>query len=180
MMISNPEQKVCRRASRTRRVDGRIRPFPTLHPGQKFVTPFGVVEVLKDDRAIPTAILPANIQDQYRKYQKYKVTDSIREMGRYVKRAGKLRVRRNAINSLYTKGKVNRRSIFEAYFGGDPEHIRSVIKASKAIESGRNTSSSKKSMAGPSMSLPLWKNTMLRGRSIMRGRLSLIPPPLAD
>ena len=151
-IIHLQEQKVCRRASLTRTRDGRVRPFPALHQGQKFVTPFGVVEVLKDDRAVPTAILPPDIQDRFRKYQKSKGTDSIRAMGRYVKRSGKLRVRRNAISSLYEKGKANRRSVFEAYFGGDPEHIRSVIQATKAIESARSTPSSKKSSTGSSAS----------------------------
>lgn len=122
-----------------------MRAFPTLDPGQQFVTPFGIVEVVKDDRAVPTAIFPKDIQDQYRKYQKAKGTDDLREMGRYAKRAGKLRVRRDAINYLYEKGKANRRSIFESYFGGDPEHIRSVIKANNALTSGKTATNSKQS-----------------------------------
>ena len=28
-------------------------PFATLQPGSKFITPFGVVEVVRDDRAVP-------------------------------------------------------------------------------------------------------------------------------
>lgn len=148
LIIRYTEQKVCRKASLTYMGDGKARPFPTLEPGQQFVTPFGVVEVVKDDRAVPTAIFPKDIQDQYRKYQKSKGTDDVREMGRYAKRAGNLRVRRNAINSLYEKGRANRRSIFEAYFGGDPEHIRSVIKANKALASGKNATNSIQSSAG--------------------------------
>ena len=133
------EQKVCLRASITNDGDGKVRPFPTLNPGQKFVTPFGVVEVVKDDRAIPTAIFPDNVQTQHRKYQKAKAAEESRDVRRHTRVASKLRIRRNAINALYEKGKVNRRSVFHAYFGGDPEYLQSVVQAKKAL--AKNSSS---------------------------------------
>jgi hypothetical protein len=115
--------------------DGKVQPFPSLDPGQQFVTPFGIVEVVKDDRVFPTAVFPDDIQDRHRKYKKIKASEDVRDLGRHAKRAAKLRVRRNAINALYEKDKANRRSVFDAYFGGDPEHIRSVINAKKALPS---------------------------------------------
>jgi len=141
------EQKVCRRASTTYTKDGKVKPFPTLEAGQQFVTQFGVVEVVKDDRAIPTAILPKDVQIQYVKYKKLKASDEIRETNRYIREAGKLQVRRKAINLLYEKGKANRRSIFDAYFGSDPEHIRCVIEANKALSGSKNVSHGMESSA---------------------------------
>lgn len=99
---------------------------------------------MKDDRAVPTAILPNDIQDQYRKYQKSRNAIDVRDRRRHIKIAGKLRVRRNAINSLYEKGKANRRSIFDAYFGADPEHMRSVIKANSALAGAASSSSTQR------------------------------------
>ncbi len=98
---------------------------------------------MKDDRATPTAILPDNVQQQYRKYQKAKNAIESRDLRRHAKIASKLRIRRDAVSALYEKGKANRRSIFNAYFGGDPEHIRSVIKADEALTNDEaNTKSS--------------------------------------
>ena len=122
-----------------------LRPFPTLNRGQKFVTQFGIVEVVKDDRAVPTATYPEGVQALYRKYQKFKAAEDAKSIRQYARIASKFRVRRNAINALYEKGKANRRSIFGAYFGGDPEHIRSVINANKVLESGSSNTASIKS-----------------------------------
>ena len=130
-------------AAQARNVD--VRPFPTLNPGQKFVTQFGIVEVVKDDRAVPTATYPDGVQALYRNYQKFKVAADAKALRQYARIACKFRVRRNAINALYEKDKANRRSVFDAYFGGDPEHIRSVINANKVLESGNPSTASIKS-----------------------------------
>jgi len=58
----------------------------------------------------------------------------------FIKRSSKLRIRRNEINVLYErKGKANRRSIFEAYFDGDPVFMKSVISANKALVGSRES-----------------------------------------
>lgn len=119
--------------------DRKRRPFATLEPGQQFVTMFGLVEVIKDDRAIPTAILPKDVQSQYRKYTKSETHRATKKVNRHIQLSSHLRVRRNAINAVYEKGNANRRSIFDAYFDGDPEHMRSVISANKARASGGAT-----------------------------------------
>ncbi|VEU41273.1 unnamed protein product [Pseudo-nitzschia multistriata] len=130
------EQKVCRKTPVAITSDHKLLPFPTLNPGQQFVTKFGVVEVVRDDRAIPTAVFPKDIQERHRKFKKSEASKVHKEAGKYVRRSSKLRVRRNAINAVYEKGNVHRRSIFEAYFDGDPEHMKSVICANKALVSG--------------------------------------------
>jgi len=137
------EQKVCLKGSYSHAKNGEVLPFSTLEPGKKFVTPFGVVEVVKDDRATPTAVLPDDAQQRYRKYQKAQIAIEAKELRRHAKIASKLRIRREAVSALYEKGKANRRSVFDAYFGGDPEHIRSVIKANEALANDvSNTKSS--------------------------------------
>lgn len=81
------------------------------------MTAFGVVEVIKDGRATPTALLPVNLKKTMEKF----VTEKGRLMERmtraYVARSSRLRARRMKINALYEDGKVNRHSIAEAYSG---------------------------------------------------------------
>ena len=113
-----------------------------MKPGEKFVTPFGIVEVVKDDRAVPTAKYPDDYQVKHRRYQKFKVAADAKAVRQFAKMASKSRVRLNAINTLYEKGKANRRSVFDAYFGGDPEHMRSVINANKVLTNTASVQSS--------------------------------------
>jgi len=115
--------------------------FHALSPGDQFVTSFGIVEVVKDDRAVPTAKFSKDIQQQNKKYKKVKYDDERKQISSHIKRSSKLRIRRNDINVLYErKGKANRRSIFEAYFDGDPVYMKSVNSANKAVMGGRESS----------------------------------------
>lgn len=109
----------------------------TLSPGDQFDTSFGIVEVVKDDRAVPTANVPKNIFQLSRAYGKSKSYEERRETTEFTKQSGKLRVRRNNINALYEKkGKANRRSIFQAYFDGDPEYMKVVLSANNTLVTG--------------------------------------------
>jgi hypothetical protein len=113
------EHKVCQgNAGKKEKSTG----LDTLEPGSKFVTQFGVVEVVQDEREKPTGHdLPPNIKkNQTRTYQagkaradayNVKVDDAI---------ASQLRSRRNKINELCEQGNTARKSMFNAYFGGDP------------------------------------------------------------
>ena len=60
------ERKVCQQASAMAKQV--LPPFYTLNPGDCFVTQFGVVQVVKDDRATPTGSLPKDIKNVHRKY----------------------------------------------------------------------------------------------------------------
>jgi hypothetical protein len=133
---NHPISKKSRRpaSAHVKRTPNQVPRFHTLTPGDRFVTPFGIVEVVKDDRAIPTVkMLPADITQQYKTYAKLKTSEK-RMTSAHIKRSSMLRIRRNDINALYEKkGKANRRSIFEAYFEGDPVHMKSVTAASGSI-----------------------------------------------
>ena len=139
-----PEKSVSNRSclpasTHVKRPLKQVPPFHILTPGDRFVTPFGIVEVVKDDRAIPTVkMLPADVTQQYRKYSRLRASDKRITMAD-IKQSSRLRIRRNNINALYEKkGRANRRSVFEAYFDGDPVHMKSVIAASESIsESSR-------------------------------------------
>lgn len=94
-----------------------------LEPGSKFVTQFGVVEVVKDEREIPRGnILPPNIKSLLKLYQgnKARVDGNNARLDDAI--ASQLRVRRSKIDGLYREGKATKLSMFDAYFGGDPRN----------------------------------------------------------
>ena len=76
-----PEKSVSNRSclpasTHVKRPLKQVPPFHILTPGDRFVTPFGIVEVVKDDRAIPTVkMLPADVTQQYRKYSRLRASD---------------------------------------------------------------------------------------------------------
>lgn len=88
-------------------------PFPTLQPGQLFATKFGVVEVVKDDRATPTAVLPPDIKPKLKLYGKNVAKREARIRREVVHAAVETRVRakllRRALvhNAEKTGGNVN-------------------------------------------------------------------------
>jgi hypothetical protein len=86
-----------------------------LQPGDRFVTMFGVVEVIKDDRATPTAAVPQNGKKENDKYVTEKGRLTERQTRAHVARSIRLRARRMKINSLYSSGKINHKSIEETY-----------------------------------------------------------------
>lgn len=86
-----------------------------LQPGERFVTVFGVVEVIKDDRAIPTAVLPQNLKKENEQYLTDKKKLTIQATRAYIARSMRLRARRMKINALYSSGKINRESVAQAY-----------------------------------------------------------------
>ena len=63
-----PEKKVCQTKK-----SSDDKPFDVVPPGIRFLTAYGVVEVVADNRATPTADLPPNLQQLNKKWSKYKV-----------------------------------------------------------------------------------------------------------
>lgn len=90
-----------------------------------FVTSFGVVRVIKDDRATP---LKGSISDLSKMKKEAasaasKFENSMRNF--YIQRFSQLRIRRENINALYQKGVVSQKSIFKSYL--DPMNERKKI-----------------------------------------------------
>jgi uncharacterized C2H2 Zn-finger protein len=95
--------------------------FPSLQGGDKFVTPFGIVQVIKDDRAVPTASLPNDIKKRTRTYSNARLGVEAKLHNFYVFRAAQLRMRRNSINALYENSQWDCDALFEAYADPSPE-----------------------------------------------------------
>lgn len=114
-MIGILEKKVCETAN----TKGSA-PFHTLQPGEKFVTMFGVVEVVKDDRATPTTAEVKNLKDKNKLYQIAKRRIKEQKQRHFQKNATILRARRMRVDKLYQRGNINKASVFHAYYGKDP------------------------------------------------------------
>ncbi|KAG7349559.1 CpXC protein [Nitzschia inconspicua] len=96
--------------------------FRTLEKGETFVTIYGIVRVIRDNMATPTA---DPIQDAAAKVKKFKndVGKHENRVRKYmIQRFAQLRARRERINALYQKGEVSQKPIFKAYL--DPLHER--------------------------------------------------------
>lgn len=91
--------------------------FPTLEQGSQFVTPFGVVEVVSDNRAapIPQAAAPEK--------PKIKRNTHLRHQKGSVAIAIKTRVQRGWLSEMYQQKRVTQRGVWKACFGGDPRII---------------------------------------------------------
>ena len=112
------DHKVCEGESNTRS-KGSTKPFPTLAPGSKFVTPFGVVKVIADTRAKPTAVLPATIKKDSRNYNSSKQKSASQNQKGWMALAVKSRIRRERLRRLYETGRIDQKSVWSTY-GGAP------------------------------------------------------------
>lgn len=113
------ENKVCQQKQKSK-VDNDI-VLPTLAPGTKFVTHFGVVEVVKDDRAIPTGVTANLPKKGNRSYAQRKTKTDLSNSKNNEIIAVNLRIRRRRIDSLYASDNLNRDGMFFAYFDGNPK-----------------------------------------------------------
>ena len=133
-------KKVCEAGNKKRKVKGsKFKQgkadntiFHTLEPGERFITKFGVVEVVKDDRATPTAMFPSDKDAKKKKdffnQRQYKLIK--KKERRHVAHGSIARARRSRINTVYETHRRQRiqdsyhnpiidgRSIAKAYFPG--------------------------------------------------------------
>lgn len=98
-------------------------PLYTLTAGERFVTRFGIVEVVNDLRDTPTAKRPENIKKLIRTYNAAKAKYDGYKRRMFVSLATILWARRTRINMMYEKGRPVKYDIFKAYFGGDPRYV---------------------------------------------------------
>lgn len=91
-------------------------PFPTLEPGSKFVTPYGVVEVVADNRATPVPQPGAAKKSQPKpknpRHQRGSMALSL-----------KTRVQRARLSRMYDNKHITQQGVFRACFGGDPRVV---------------------------------------------------------
>jgi hypothetical protein len=119
------EKKVCQVVKGTSSKIGQNTAYHTLEEGEEYVTHFGIVRVLKDDRAVPVAAkLPKDVA-KLAKAHRQAFNQHEAKMERYlIRRHAQLRRRRENINELYTNNKVTQRSVFRAYLDVDAELMK--------------------------------------------------------
>lgn len=104
--------KVCTNPSKQKTKAGEgSTPFPTLEPGSKFVTPFGVVQVVSDTRETPVPT---------KKSATYRGSKSKSKQKGPFNVAIKSRVARGRLNMLYESGGITQHEINKAVYDGDP------------------------------------------------------------
>jgi len=95
-------------------------PQHTLSAGDTFVTRYGVVEVISDDRAQPTASVVPKPTGRSNSYKKALALYQEQKSKLFITIAARIRVRRRRVDALYSQKKVNQASVFGAYFGSHP------------------------------------------------------------
>jgi hypothetical protein len=96
----------------------------TLEPGSQFVTAYGVVEVVTDERAVPTATkIPQNVADLCKSYNSSHTKQQIQIRKLHSSVAVKSLLRRSHLRDYYEQNLTTRKTVWKAYFGGDPRKI---------------------------------------------------------
>ena len=113
-------------------------PYPTLEPGQTFVTAFGVVQVISDNRAIPTATLPEDAELKAKAYKSSNQKSRMQQQKGNMASAVKTRVQRTRLSQVYQRGHVSQRSVWKAMYGGDPRVIAKQPSNRPALSRGPN------------------------------------------
>jgi len=104
------ENRVCQRA-KAKPVHQSVA-FQTLQPGEKFVTKYGVVEVVDDSRATPiSTALPNNMAARIKKYKAHVARAQTRQDALQLRRKIKSTVRQNLVLELHQLGKWNPKEI---------------------------------------------------------------------
>ena len=107
------DKNVCASKVAASKVDAAA-PMPTLLAGMKFVTKYGVVEVVADNRATPNAVLCDNIKEEMKKYtssraqherklQQFRHVNTVKNLAKRVK-----------LSDLYQTGGISQASVFQA------------------------------------------------------------------
>lgn len=88
----------------------------TLQPGSKFITVFGVVEVISDQRAKPTALYSADVKNELKKFNSSREKAALSRRKAYTAVAFQSRLRRYRLTKNYKAG-VTGAGVLKAYFG---------------------------------------------------------------
>ncbi len=109
-------------------------PFVTLLPGSRFVTSFGVVEVVADNRAIPTASYPDNLKHLTRQWSSWKskrdaqmnrvlATAAVRQRTRRYNLAASMSTNDSSHDNRTNARGLTQQAVWKIYFGGNPTLI---------------------------------------------------------
>eukprot|EP00934_Nitzschia_sp_Nitz4_P004104 Nitzschia sp. Nitz4//scaffold390_size11914//842//8150//NITZ4_009014-RA/size11914-snap-gene-0.14-mRNA-1//-1//CDS//3329550186//4094//frame0 len=90
-----------------------------LHAGARFVTSWGVVQVVRDDRETPYTP-PPTLSQAIKLYNRKRSRLYAMNVRTQNGKVAKLRARRRLINTVYERKEASRPTLFQAYFGRDP------------------------------------------------------------
>jgi len=105
-------------------------PCDTLNAGSRFVTQFGIVEVVRDDRAIPTAVLSEDIKVLQKRFNSYKDRVERQRLRAQANCTVLSRLRRHRLNQLFVTNDFSAQHMRHAYFG---DQKRSLPKSEEAL-----------------------------------------------
>lgn len=92
--------------------------FPILMKGTKFVTRFGIVEVVADDRAMHTFTYPNDIRAESKAYNSHRDKQAVQKRKVYLNYGFQSRLRRRRLRRMYEYDNVRSDTTRNAYFGG--------------------------------------------------------------
>jgi hypothetical protein len=108
------DKKVCEAKKQNKNTVG---PNPVLKPGQRFATKFGVVQVLNDSRAKPTAVYSDNFQTESKNYARVKGVYDVRQKNLQKVNTIKHYAKRSRLSTLFEAGKITQQSVFLTSLG---------------------------------------------------------------
>ena len=85
-----------------------------------FDTKYGIVSVLKDDRAVSTVELPSNLPSEMKKYSSSATKREVQVQKHNSNVATSSLARRMLLSRLYENNNCTQETVFDAYFGIDP------------------------------------------------------------
>ncbi|KAI2495620.1 zinc finger protein [Fragilaria crotonensis] len=92
--------------------------FPTLEKGSRYITKYGVVEVVADDRGRSTYVYPDDIKEVHKKYVSHRDKQVVQKRKVYLDFGFQSRLRRRRLRRTYEFDNVRSDTTRNAYFGG--------------------------------------------------------------
>lgn len=94
-----------------------------MEPGQSFITKYGIVEVINDNRVIPTAHYAPTFKNDVKVWNNYKVKRSSTVSKKKLTFALLSLARRKTLNKYLSLNIIEQQTIFKACYGGDPRFM---------------------------------------------------------
>lgn len=115
-ILTSSEHSVCTEQSVTN-LAGTVA-FPTLEKGSRYITKFGVVEVIADDRGTSTYVYPEDIKAAHKKYINFRDKQALQKRKVYLDFGFQSRLRRRRLRRTYEFNNIRSDTTRNAYFGG--------------------------------------------------------------
>jgi len=127
------EKKVCQTVTaktKSTKTKQNIRPYPLLEPGELFATAYGVVRVVSDQRATPTADFPDRIKELCKNWGSAKQKREVSQQKHKTFFAGTHLAKRMQLSKLYQQGNITQQAVFYIALGKNhpKEHSKTASR----------------------------------------------------